>query len=59
VQARAVFRQPFTLERIKATPRLASMLVIKRGMRLSIQPVTAGEWALILKLGEPSVLPVS
>jgi predicted RNA-binding protein with PUA-like domain len=33
------FRLPITLETIRANPNLAGMLVVKRGMRLSIQPV--------------------
>jgi predicted RNA-binding protein with PUA-like domain len=33
------FKQPVSLETMKADPELAGMLVIKRGMRLSVQPV--------------------
>ena len=40
---------PYTLADIKANRNLASMLVIKRGMRLSIQPVTEKEWKEVLK----------
>jgi predicted RNA-binding protein with PUA-like domain len=41
-----------TLEEMKTAPGLESMLVIKRGMRLSIQPVSPGEFAIVLKLAE-------
>ncbi|MBU2985422.1 EVE domain-containing protein [Saccharophagus degradans] len=36
---KAAFKQPVTLDRIKATPALSEMLLVKQG-RLSIQPVT-------------------
>jgi predicted RNA-binding protein with PUA-like domain len=30
------------------------MVLLRRGSRLSVQPVTAGEWKQILKLGAKS-----
>lgn len=49
-----VARQPFeravTLAEIKARPDLANMALIKQS-RLSVQPVTDGEWAVILEMG--------
>ena len=39
------------LERLKAEPALAEMLVVQRGQRLSIQPVTEREWRAVLALG--------
>jgi len=39
------------LERLKAEPALAEMLVVQRGQRLSIQPVTEREWRSVLALG--------
>lgn len=44
------FEKPVTLEQIKKTPELAEMVLLKIG-RLSIQPVTAEEWAIIDKMG--------
>ncbi|MEO0372693.1 MAG: EVE domain-containing protein [Pseudomonadota bacterium] len=38
--------QPVTLEDIKSDPRLADMVLVKNS-RLSVQPVTAEEWAII------------
>ncbi|MDB5829383.1 MAG: hypothetical protein JWQ73_3603 [Variovorax sp.] len=35
------------LPELRATPALAEMVVLRRGNRLSITPVTAAEWALI------------
>ena len=32
-------------------PALADMMLLRRGARLSVQPVTKKEWQAILKLG--------
>ena len=42
--------QPVSLEAIKAEPRLAEM-ALRRQSRLSVQPVTDAEWALVRRLG--------
>ena len=44
IKAEQEFKRPVTLDDIKQNPRLQNMLVIRRGMRLSIQPVTQEEW---------------
>jgi len=41
--------QPVTLPRIRETPGLENMVLIRRS-RLSVQPVSAGEWKIILQL---------
>ncbi|MBI5197631.1 MAG: EVE domain-containing protein [Nitrospirae bacterium] len=41
-----------TLDRLREILALKEMLVLKRGMRLSVQPVTAKEWEVIAKLPE-------
>lgn len=41
---------PVTLAEIKARPELAEMMLVKNS-RLSVQPVTEGEWALVTALG--------
>ncbi len=46
------FKEPITLETLKSTPGLEQMMVIRRGSRLSVQPVSREEWDLIMKLGE-------
>ena len=43
-------RNPVTLEAIKAHPKLKDMELLKQS-RLSVSPVTAGEWNIICKLG--------
>lgn len=42
--------QPVTLATIKAEPRLAEMALVRKS-RISVVPVTAAEFALVLKLG--------
>jgi predicted RNA-binding protein with PUA-like domain len=41
---------PVTLEQIKTDTRLTEMVLVKNS-RLSVQPVTAKEWAIICELG--------
>ena len=42
--------RPVALEEVKREKRLAAMALVTNS-RLSVQPVTAAEWALICKLG--------
>lgn len=51
VDLRAVepLARPVTLADIKADPRFADMVLV-RNSRLSVQPVTEAEWAMILQL---------
>lgn len=42
---------PVTRDQCKATPALAGMVLLQKGSRLSVQPVTAAEWQTILRLG--------
>lgn len=44
------FHEPVTREQLQADDGTAGMLVLKRGMRLSIQPVSADEWAAVHRL---------
>lgn len=43
--------RPVTLSAIKADPALAEMVLVKNS-RLSVQPVTAAEWARVMALGD-------
>lgn len=47
------------MDRIRAEPALADMLLLRRGMRLSVQPVTEDEYQGIVALGQraPAELP--
>ena len=53
VDVRAV--EPFAalvpLERLRATPALAGMELLRRGSRLSVQPVAPDEFAVVVALG--------
>ncbi|HZZ60713.1 MAG TPA: EVE domain-containing protein [Roseiarcus sp.] len=42
--------RPVTLETVKADKRLASMALVTNS-RLSVQPVTAAEWAVVCEMG--------
>jgi len=43
-------KSPVTLAQVKATEALAKMSLVT-SMRLSVQPVTEAEWALVCKMG--------
>ncbi len=43
--------RPVTLPELRAEPALADMVLLQRGSRLSVQPVTPAEWKKILALG--------
>ncbi|MEN9755351.1 MAG: hypothetical protein RLZ07_1733 [Pseudomonadota bacterium] len=44
------FKRPVSLAEVKAEPKLAKMSLVT-SMRLSVQPVTDAEWALLCKMG--------
>ena len=44
-----------SLAELRATPALAELEVLRRGSRLSITPVTPGQWELILGLLDSAV----
>jgi predicted RNA-binding protein with PUA-like domain len=50
IAAVAALPEPVSLERIKATPELAEMILVKNP-RLSVQPVTDAEFAKICEMG--------
>jgi len=43
------FPRPVTVDELRTVPALAEMVLFRRS-RLSVQPVTPGEWATILRL---------
>lgn len=46
----AKFEPPITRDQLKQTPGLEDMMVLQKGSRLSIQPVTEQEWIIIHQL---------
>ena len=51
VKAVEKFPEIITLERLRKTPGLEGMVLLKKGSRLSVQPVSTSEWETILRLG--------
>ena len=41
---------PVTLAQMRAEPRLVGMALLRRGQRLSVQPVMPHEWKIVLQL---------
>ncbi len=50
IKAIGPFPTPVTLQDIKNDPRLADMVLV-RNSRLSVQPVTPQEWAMVCEMG--------
>ena len=50
VRFREKFSTPLTLHELKNDPRFRGMLVTKRGMRLSVQPVSRKHYNQVMKL---------
>lgn len=50
IMHRQTFKTSLSLDRLKREPKLKGMVLLRKGSRLSVQPVTATEWAVILKL---------
>jgi len=51
IELSAEFNAPVTLAALREVPALSKMVLLQRGSRLSVQPVTEAEWAIVLKLG--------
>ncbi len=45
------FARAVPLAELRANPALADMVLLRKGSRLSVQPVTAAEWKAVCKLG--------
>ena len=53
IKAVGAFPRPVTLAMCKEDPRLVDMVLVNN-TRLSVQPVTPAEWAVVCELGEYS-----
>jgi predicted RNA-binding protein with PUA-like domain len=51
IKADKEFARPVTLPEVKQNPKLKEMLLVRKGMRLSIQPVTREEWDEVIAMG--------
>ena len=47
-----VFRSPIPLDRLRQEPGLKRMELLRKGSRLSVQPVRPEEWKIVLELAE-------
>lgn len=45
------FARPLPLDLLRTMPALSDMVLLRRGSRLSVQPVTAAEWKAIVAQG--------
>src|SRR5689334_6426097 len=50
IRLEQIFKQPLPLESLRKVPALKDMELLRRGSRLSVQPVRKGEFEAILKL---------
>jgi predicted RNA-binding protein with PUA-like domain len=51
LRAREALAKPITLSDLRGVKGLEKMVLLQKGSRLSVQPVTAEEWALVCRLG--------
>ncbi|HEY4434307.1 MAG TPA: EVE domain-containing protein [Candidatus Cybelea sp.] len=52
VEYEKAFDRPVTLSQMRAEPRLVGMALLRRGQRLSVQPVMPHEWKVVLALSK-------
>lgn len=50
VKFKKKFKEIIPLDQVKTNPKLKDMMLVQRGSRLSVQPVTAKEWNEILAM---------
>ena len=50
IRHRQTFKTGLSLDRLKLEPKLKNMVLLQKGSRLSVQPVTESEWTVVLKL---------
>ena len=52
VKLERIFDTPLSLDFLKTVPALTNMMLLQRGSRLSVQPVTQKEWKAVLRLAD-------
>jgi predicted RNA-binding protein with PUA-like domain len=55
LQAESAFTSPIPLTELKKTPGLEEMVLLQKGSRLSVQPVTLQQWQIICGLRPSSI----
>lgn len=56
VQATHSLKNIVTRDMMRAEPRLKNIMVLRKGARLSVQPLTEAEFETLLELGKPTKL---
>jgi predicted RNA-binding protein with PUA-like domain len=51
------FSRPVTLPELRRIPGLEQMVLLRKGSRLSVQPVRPEEWKIVLRLGRRRAAP--
>jgi predicted RNA-binding protein with PUA-like domain len=51
MRAREPLREPLTLARLRGIEGLEKMVLLQKGSRLSVQPVTPREWEIVCRAG--------
>jgi predicted RNA-binding protein with PUA-like domain len=51
LRAKERFRQPLALAELRKVPGLEKMELLRKGSRLSVQPVSKNEWEIVYDLG--------
>ena len=52
IRLETIFDEPLALDRLRGVPSLSKMELLRKGSRLSVQPVTAEEFQTVLQLAE-------
>jgi predicted RNA-binding protein with PUA-like domain len=52
IQLEKIFDRPVTLSELRRTKGLEKMMLLRRGIRLSVQPVAASEFKIVMDLAE-------
>lgn len=50
IKYRETFKTSLSLDRLRQEPKLKGMVLLRKGSRLSVQPVTESEWAVVVRL---------
>ena len=53
IEFESEFAHPVTLDEMRTMPALEDMVLLRKGSRLSIQPVSPSEWKAVLRHGKP------
>ena len=54
IKAEERFDKPVTLQNMRANPALVDMMLLRKGMRLSVQPVTKEQFEAVCDMGQIS-----